>query len=89
MLGPHRRPVEHEHAAPLKDAVQDGLSEVFVVEHAPPDRRRLVGREDLHITDRSPLFEDEDARLEMGGDRLREAPARKAAERPSDEFRRR
>jgi hypothetical protein len=46
VLGPHRRPVEREHAAPLEDAVQDGLREVFVVEHAPPGRERLIGRED-------------------------------------------
>jgi hypothetical protein len=46
VLGPHGRPVEAEEPSALEDAVDDGLSEVLVVEHLSPSVRRLVGGED-------------------------------------------
>ena len=46
MLGPQGRSVESEQAAAFEDAIDDGLGEVFVVEHAPPGAQGLVGRED-------------------------------------------
>jgi hypothetical protein len=36
----HRRAVEREQAAALKDAIQEGLSQVVVVQHVAPDLRR-------------------------------------------------
>jgi hypothetical protein len=45
MPGSHRRSVECEHAPALKDAIDDGMSQVLIVEYAPPSER-LVGGED-------------------------------------------
>ena len=46
VLGPQGWSVEHEQAAAYEDAIDEGLGEVFVVEHAPPGAQGLVGRED-------------------------------------------
>jgi hypothetical protein len=42
----HGRTVQFEEATTLEDAVDDGLSEVFVVQNASPRTERLVRRED-------------------------------------------
>jgi hypothetical protein len=42
VLGPHRRPVKREHAAPLKDAIKDGVREGFLVQDAAQAVSALV-----------------------------------------------
>ena len=46
MSGPQGGPVEGEQASALEDAIDDGLGEVVIVEHAAPGVERLVGGED-------------------------------------------
>src|SRR2546427_757970 len=42
VLGADRRPIELEPATPLQDAIDDGLGEILVVEHAAPGIGMLV-----------------------------------------------
>jgi hypothetical protein len=42
MFGPHRWPIEREQSAALKDAVEDRVGQVFIMQHAAPGRQRLV-----------------------------------------------
>jgi hypothetical protein len=46
MLGPHGRPIECERATTLKDPIEDGVSQILVVQDAAPAGERLVGGED-------------------------------------------
>src|SRR2546427_12459338 len=46
VLGADRRPIELEPATPLQDAIDDGLGEILVVEHAAPGIGMLVAGED-------------------------------------------
>ena len=46
MLGSDRRTIECKHTPTLEDPVDDGLSEVLVVEHMAPGRQWFVGSED-------------------------------------------
>jgi hypothetical protein len=69
MLGPHRRPIECEHATTLEDPIDDGLSQVFVVEDSAPSRERLVEcpaycyAELTDETQANPSFFPEDHRM--------------------------
>ncbi len=58
MLGPVGGAVEPEEAAALQDAVDDGGSEVLVVEDLAPNVEGLVGGEDHRATLEVPLVDD-------------------------------
>src|SRR2546422_2342880 len=46
VLGPHRRSVEREYPTTLKNPIQDGVCEIFIVQHTAPSWERLVRCED-------------------------------------------
>ncbi|MCK9462742.1 MAG: hypothetical protein M0R80_24235, partial [Proteobacteria bacterium] len=58
MEGSDGRAVELEQAASLEDAVDDGLSEVLVVEDTAPGIGRLVGREDHRAAPQVAFVDD-------------------------------
>jgi hypothetical protein len=45
----HRRPVETQQATALQDAIDDGFSQVFIVQYASPLLRMLVRREEHRL----------------------------------------
>jgi hypothetical protein len=58
VFGAHGRAIEREAAAPLQDPIDDGLCEVFVVEHAAPRRECEVRREDHSALLSMPIVDD-------------------------------
>ena len=58
MLRAHRRAVEVQDAAALEDTIDDGKTEVVVVQHGAPRFERLVGGEDHRALALVPIVDD-------------------------------
>lgn len=54
MLGPEGRAVQEEQPSPLEDPVDDGLGEVFVVEHMAPCAERFPTRQNFQYVGDGP-----------------------------------
>lgn len=65
MQGSDRRSVQAKQAAALKDAVDDGLGQVVIVEDASPRFQGLVGREDHGAS--TPVSLVDDVEEHVGG----------------------